>query len=63
MRRRVSRRGVLRFYGAGVTAAAAGGTAGILAAGHAPACAQQTTLHRLRWDAPDKSVNGHTTSR
>ena len=46
---RVSRRRFLQLSGAGATAAQAGGIAGILAAGRAPAYAQQTTIHWLRW--------------
>ena len=50
MRRRVSRRDFLQLSGAGAAAAATGGLAGILASGRAPAYAQQTTIHWLRWN-------------
>jgi multiple sugar transport system substrate-binding protein len=50
MRRRVSRRGFLQLSGAGAATAATGGLAGILASGRAPAYAQQTTIHWLRWN-------------
>ena len=45
----VSRRRFLQLSGAGATAAQAGGLAGILASGRAPAYAQQTMIHWLRW--------------
>src|SRR2546425_9164595 len=48
--RRVSRRRFLQVAGAGTAAAQAGGIAAILAAGRAPAYAQQTALHWLRWN-------------
>ena len=41
--------GSLQLSGAGALAAATGGLAGILASGRAPAFAQGTTLHWLRW--------------
>jgi ABC-type glycerol-3-phosphate transport system substrate-binding protein len=44
---RIDRRRLLQLSGAG--AAAAGGLAGILAAGRAPAYAQQANVHWLRW--------------
>ena len=47
---RVSRRKFLKVSGAGALAAKAGGMAGILAAGRAPAYAQTTTVHWLRWN-------------
>ncbi len=50
MRRRVTRRDFLQLSGAGATVAATGGLAGILATGRAPAYAQQTTVHWLRWN-------------
>ena len=50
MRRRVTRRNFLQVSGAGAAAAASGGLAGILASGRAPAYAQQTTIHWLRWN-------------
>src|SRR5260370_14881635 len=46
--RRVTRRRFLQVSGA--AAAQAGGIAAILASGRAPAYAQQTTLHWLRWN-------------
>jgi multiple sugar transport system substrate-binding protein len=46
---RIDRRRLLRFSGAGAVAASTGGIAGILAAGRAPAYAQGTTVHWLRW--------------
>src|SRR2546428_11238227 len=48
--RRVSRRRFLQVSGSGAAAAQAGGIAAILASGRAPAYAQQTTLHWLRWN-------------
>jgi multiple sugar transport system substrate-binding protein len=50
MRRRIHRRRFLQLSGAGAAAATSGGLAGILATGRAPAYAQQTTLHWLRWN-------------
>ena len=47
---RVTRRKFLKVSGAGAVAAKAGGIAGILAAGRAPAYAQATTVHWLRWN-------------
>src|SRR6185436_10039077 len=47
---RYSRRRFLSLSGAGVTAASTGGLAGILASGRAPAYAQQTTVHWLKWN-------------
>src|SRR5437763_4411352 len=44
----VTRRRVLQLSGAGAASAAAGGLAGILASGRAPAFAQGTTLHWVR---------------
>src|ERR1700758_5172560 len=46
---RIARRRLLQLSGASVRAAGIGGPAGILAAGRAPAYAQGTTLHWLRW--------------
>lgn len=46
----VSRRKFLKSTGAGALAASSGGLAGILATGRAPAYAQQTTVHWLRWN-------------
>ena len=47
--RRVTRRRFLQVSGA-AAAAQMSGIAAILAAGRAPAYAQQTTLHWLRWN-------------
>ena len=47
--RRVTRRRLLQVSGA-AAAAQTSGIAAILAAGRAPAYAQQTTLHWLRWN-------------
>jgi ABC-type glycerol-3-phosphate transport system substrate-binding protein len=46
---RIDRRSLLKLSGAGAATAATGGLAGILASGHAPAYAQQTTIHWVRW--------------
>src|SRR5216683_7054969 len=46
---RIDRRRLLKFSGAGAIAASTGGIAGILASGRAPAYAQATTIHWLRW--------------
>src|SRR5690349_24864882 len=46
---RIHRRKLLKLSGAGAIAAKTGGIAAILAAGRAPAYAQGTTLHWLRW--------------
>src|ERR1700675_1810129 len=47
---RLDRRRLLKLSGAGAVAAGSGGLAGILASGRAPAYAQATTLHWLRWN-------------
>ena len=47
---RIHRRRLLQLSGAGALAAKTGGMAGILAAGRAPAFAQGTTVHWLRWN-------------
>ncbi|HZT86470.1 MAG TPA: extracellular solute-binding protein [Stellaceae bacterium] len=47
--RRIDRRRVLQLSGAGALAARTGGIAAILAAGRAPAYAQETQVHWLRW--------------
>ena len=47
--RKMTRRHVLKLSGAGTVAATAGGLAGVLASGRAPAYAQESTLHWLRW--------------
>jgi multiple sugar transport system substrate-binding protein len=46
----IRRRKFLKLSAAGVVAAKAAGLAGILAAGKAPAIAQTTTVHWLRWN-------------
>src|ERR1700739_1865031 len=46
---RIKRRKLLKLSGAGAVAARAGGLAAILATGRAPAFAQGTTVHWLRW--------------
>jgi multiple sugar transport system substrate-binding protein len=46
---RIDRRRLLKLSGAGAAAAATGGLAAIFAAGRAPAFAQGTALHWLRW--------------
>jgi multiple sugar transport system substrate-binding protein len=46
---RIDRRRLLRLSGAGAVATGTGGIAALLAAGRAPAYAQGTTLHWLRW--------------
>jgi multiple sugar transport system substrate-binding protein len=50
MRRRVTRRDFLQLSATGAAAATTGGLAGILPTGRAPAYAQQTTIHWLRWN-------------
>jgi multiple sugar transport system substrate-binding protein len=47
---RFHRRNFLKLSGGGAAAAATGGMAGILASGRAPAIAQTTTVHLLRWN-------------
>jgi multiple sugar transport system substrate-binding protein len=47
---RIRRRNFLKLSGAGVLAAKSAGLAGIFAAGKAPAIAQTTTVHWLRWN-------------
>jgi multiple sugar transport system substrate-binding protein len=46
---RITRRRVLKLSGAGVVAAQTGGLAAVLATGRAPAYAQGTNIHWLRW--------------
>jgi len=62
---RIDRRRVLQVSGLGAAAAAAGGLAGILASGRAPAYAQGTTVHWLRWadfvPASDQLLKGKIT--
>jgi multiple sugar transport system substrate-binding protein len=63
--RQVHRRDVLRISGSGVAAAGMGGLATILASGRAPAYAQQTALHWVRWSdfvpASDKLLKDQIT--
>lgn len=47
---RIHRRNFLKLSGAGALAAKSGGMAAILASGRAPAYAQTTTVHWLRWN-------------
>ena len=47
---RFSRRRLLKVSGSGAVAAGTGGLAGILASGRAPAYAQGTTVHWLKWN-------------
>jgi multiple sugar transport system substrate-binding protein len=47
---RISRRKLLKISGAGAVAARSGGMATILASARAPAFAQATTVHWLRWN-------------
>src|SRR5437016_9455419 len=47
---RITRRRLLKLSGVGAVAAQTGGLAGILASGRAPAFAQGTTVHWLRWN-------------
>src|SRR5713226_1660205 len=47
---RIGRRRLLQLSGAGAIAAKSGGIAAILALGQAPAYAQGSTLHWLRWN-------------
>jgi multiple sugar transport system substrate-binding protein len=46
---RITRRRLLKLSGAGAVAARTGGLANILAVGRAPAFAQETAVHWLRW--------------
>src|SRR5712691_2845955 len=46
----IARRRILQLSGAGLASAGTGGLAAILASGRAPAYAQGTTLHWLRWN-------------
>ena len=46
---RINRRRLLKLSGAGAIAAGTGGLAAILASGRAPAYAQASTVHWLRW--------------
>src|SRR5690242_3987920 len=47
--RRIGRRRLLKLSGASALSATTGGIAGILASGRAPAFAQASTVHYLRW--------------
>src|SRR6516164_4892172 len=47
---RLDRRSFIKLSGGGAITARVGGMAGILASGRAPAYAQATTLHWLRWN-------------
>lgn len=47
---RTSRRQFLKLSGTGALAAGTGGMAGVLASGRAPAIAQASTVHWLRWN-------------
>ena len=62
---RITRRRVLKLSGAGVVAAQTGGLAAILATGRAPAYAQGTNIHWLRWSdfvpASDVLLKGQIT--
>jgi multiple sugar transport system substrate-binding protein len=62
---RIDRRRFVQLSGTGVAAAATGGLAGILASGRAPAFAQGTTVHWLRWadfvPASDQLLKGKIT--
>jgi multiple sugar transport system substrate-binding protein len=59
---RFDRRKFFKLSGAGAVAATSGGLASILASGRAPAYAQQTTIHWLRWNdfvpASDQLLKG-----
>src|SRR5215510_12921354 len=46
---RITRRRLLKLSGAGAVATQTGGLAAILATGRAPALAQETSVHWLRW--------------
>src|SRR6516165_6081633 len=46
---RITRRRLLKMSASGAVAAQTGGLAAVLAAGRAPAFAQGTTVHWLRW--------------
>jgi multiple sugar transport system substrate-binding protein len=63
---RVTRRTLLKLSGAGTVAGGAGGMAAILASGRAPAFAQATTIHWLRWadfvPASDVLLKGEITA-
>ena len=62
---RIARRRLLKLSGSGAVAAQAGGLAAILASGRAPALAQETSVHWLRWTdfvpASDTLLKGQIT--
>jgi multiple sugar transport system substrate-binding protein len=62
---RIDRRRLLKLSGAGAITASTGGIAGILASGRAPAYAQATSLHWVRWSdfvpASDQVLKGKIT--
>jgi len=62
---RIARRRLLKLSGSGAVAAGTGGLAAILASGRAPALAQETTIHWLRWTdfvpASDALLKGRIT--
>src|SRR6267154_3000412 len=62
---RIDRRRFVQLSGAGALTAGSGGLAGILASGRAPAFAQGTTVHWLRWSdfvpASDVLLKGQIT--
>jgi multiple sugar transport system substrate-binding protein len=62
---RIDRRRLLKISGAGAVAASSAGLAGIIASGRAPAYAQATSLHWVRWSdfvpASDQLLKGKVT--
>src|SRR5205807_4657377 len=64
---RIDRRRFVQMSGAGALAAGTGGLAAILASGRAPAYAQGTTVHWLRWadfvPASDQLLKGKITEQ
>src|ERR1043166_7430607 len=62
---RIARRRVVQLSGAGALTAGTGGLAAILASGRAPAYAQGTTVHWVRWSdfvpASDQLLKGKIT--
>ena len=64
---RIARRRLLKRSGSGAIAAGTGGLTGILASGRAPALAQETSIHWLRWTdfvpASDALLKGITNAR
>src|SRR5262249_55446678 len=65
MMARITRRRLLKLSGAGALATQTGGMAAILATGRAPAFAQGTSIHWLRWNdfvpASDALLKGQIT--